>query len=383
MKKFKLIFRAAVFLAAAVMFATGCGSDEPPSLTAPNETVEQAKRNKEQIEELLEQYFVFVDGGTFMMGCIPDVNRHCGWNEEPAHSVTLSGFRIGRHELTQRLWELVMGDNPSEEKGGNLPVTNISWDDIQIFVSTLNAVTGKEYRLPTEAEWEFAERGGNKSNGYKYSGSDEHGDVAWYASNSDHSIQPVATKQPNELGIYDMTGNVREWVYDWYMEEYNESPAVNPTGPSAKEARRFEMTSNGPGYMIFKICVSILLGEPPLGQFGPFRVTRGGSYGDSEDGVYERSYSSPDNRVGWVGFRLAHGAARNTRVPAAAAPKTAAADTLVSPRDVSSDPEFIAMAFVRGGTFTMGCTAGQDSACFDDEKPAHKVMVGDFYLGKY
>ena len=283
----------------------GCNNDTTLSSTE-SETVKLAKQHKKQIEELLEQYFVPVPGGTFTMGCNWE-DKFCGFHEGPAHSVTLSSFRIGKHELTQQLWKLVMGDNPSEYKGNDLPVTNVSWDDIQVFISVLNAVTGKEYRLPTEAEWEYAARGGNKSKGYRYSGSDEHDDVAWHAFNSDHKIQWVGTKQPNELGIYDMSGNVREWVNDWYAEEYSSSPEVNPKGPSAKEARSIEMTSRGHFYVFFKICISLLFFESPLWQFQPERVTRGGSYGDSDDGVYMRSYSSPDNHTNYIGFRLVRG----------------------------------------------------------------------------
>jgi len=134
------------------------------------------------------------------------------------------------------------GDNHSEYKMGHLPVENAYWDEVQRFIDKLNKQTGKKYRLPTEAEWEYAARGGNKSKGYKYSGSDNFDDVAWYGWDSDsygNSIrrtQPVGTKLPNELGIYDMSGNVSEWVSDWYGK-YSAEAKTDPQGPSSGSKR--------------------------------------------------------------------------------------------------------------------------------------------------
>ncbi len=144
-------------------------------------------------------------------------------------------------EVTQELWEAVMGSNPSSFKGcPNCPVEQVSWDDIQQFISKLNAKTGKKYRLPSEAEWEYAARGGKKSKGYKYAGSNEIEAVAWYDENSEDKTHPVGQKSPNELGIYDMTGNVWEWCSDRYEESYySSSPGNKPQGPASGRYRVF------------------------------------------------------------------------------------------------------------------------------------------------
>jgi hypothetical protein len=166
-----------------------------------------------------------VAGGTFQMG------YNLAYDECPVHSVTLSSYYIGKTEVTQALWEAVMGSNPSSFKGNNLPVEQVSWEDCQTFITKLNQLTGQKFRLPTEAEWEYAARGGKNSKGYEYSGSNKLGDVAWYNSKKTH---PVATKQPNELGIYDMTGNVDEWCQDWYDDSYyRNSPSKDPSGPTS------------------------------------------------------------------------------------------------------------------------------------------------------
>jgi len=217
---------------------------------------------------------VHVKGGTFTMGCTPEQGNDCDSDENPAHKVTLSDFYIGKYEVTQKLWKEVMDDNPSEFKGDNLPVENINWEEIQTFILMLNKKTGKKYRLPTEAEWEYAARGGNKSKGYKYSGSNDVVYVAWYDGNSDEATHPIGTKEPNELGIYDMSGNVWEWVNDWH-DGYSSgsSPEINPTGPSS----------------------------------GSLRVLRGGVYHDFEQHcrIANRFGNSPGDRYISFGFRLA------------------------------------------------------------------------------
>ena len=171
---------------------------------------------------------VAVEGGTFTMGATSEQdNPYSG--EKPAHRVTLSDYYIGETELTQALWRAVMGSNPSYFKGDNLPVGHVSWDDCQTFIRKLNAATGKNFRLPTEAEWEFAARGGNKSYHTKYAGGSDLSSVAWCYDNSDDKTHPVAQKSPNELGLYDMSGNVWEWCQDYYDSDYySRSPSTNP-----------------------------------------------------------------------------------------------------------------------------------------------------------
>ena len=178
-----------------------------------------------------------VEGGTFTMGATEEQVSYADADEKPAHKVTLSSYMIGKTEVTQELWQAVMGTKPGYFSGTNLPVEKVSWEDCQAFINKLNAVTGKTFRLPTEAEWEFAARGSNKSKGYVYSGSNTLNDVAWYGDNSS-GTHPVATKAPNELGIYDMSGNVWEWCSDWYSYNYySVSPEYNPPGYSSASAR--------------------------------------------------------------------------------------------------------------------------------------------------
>ena len=175
---------------------------------------------------------VRVEAGTFTMGATVEMMYTLD-DEKPTHRVTLTNdYYMGKYEVTQALWQAVMGNNPSEFKGGNLPVENVSWNDCQEFISKLNRITGKTFRLPTEAEWEYAAHGGKKSRGYQYSGSNNLSDVAWCTDNSGNKTHTVGTKQPNELGIYDMSGNVWEWCQDRYGK-YSSSSQVNPTGANS------------------------------------------------------------------------------------------------------------------------------------------------------
>ncbi len=181
--------------------------------------------NKNEIE------MVFVEGGTFQMG-----SNNYPYDEKPIHSVVLSSFKIGKYEVTQRQWKVIM----SIISGGysdcdSCPIQNVSWDDAQEFIRRLNVRTGLNYRLPTEAEWEYAARGGKESKGYIYSGSNDLGSVAWCSENSGDKTHVVGTKLPNELGIYDMTGNVWEWCADWYGL-YTIKSQKNPSGPSADKS---------------------------------------------------------------------------------------------------------------------------------------------------
>lgn len=180
---------------------------------------------------------VAVEGGTFTMGATAEQDGDAYDDEKPAHQVTLSDYWLGETEVTEGLWMAVMGKNPSHDKyGGTYPVENVSWDDCQTFISRLNELTGESFRLPTEAEWEFAARGGTRSEGYKYSGGNTIGDVAWYLNNSGNAKHPAATKSPNELGLCDMSGNVLEWCQDWYGN-YDSAAQTNPTGPVTGSTR--------------------------------------------------------------------------------------------------------------------------------------------------
>ena len=230
-----------------------------------------SRKTKQVLQRLIDN-MIEVNGGTFTMGATSEQGSEAESDEKPAHKVTLSDYYIGKYEVTQEEWSAVMGNNPSYFKGVNNPVEYVSWNDCQKFIKKLNDLTGLQFRLPTEAEWEYAARGGNKSQGYKYSGSNTIGDVAWCIGNSSSTTHQVGTKQPNELGIYDMSGNVWELCSDWYSY-YSSSPTTNPTGPTT----------------------------------GSRRVKRGGDWWGI---VYScrvsyRSSSGPGISSNWVGFRLA------------------------------------------------------------------------------
>ena len=173
-----------------------------------------------------------VDGGRFYMGATSEQYSDAESDEYPEHLVELSSYYIGVCEVTRELWMFVMY-GATKYKGDNNAVKNVSWNECQVFISKLNDLTGKKYRLPTEAEWEFAARGGNMSNSYLYSGGNYIGDVAWYNENSSDR-KSVGQKFANELGLYDMSGNVLEWCNDWYDENYySNSPTTNPQGPKS------------------------------------------------------------------------------------------------------------------------------------------------------
>ena len=211
---------------------------------------------------------VEVRGGTFRMGATSEQGCDAYDWEKPVHSVTLSGYYIGKTEVTQALWKAVMGSNPSYFKGDDLPVECVSWDDCQEFIRKLNSLTGQHFRLPTEAEWEFACRGGNNSLGYKYSGSDNIDNVAWYDGNSGDKTHPVATKSANELGIYDMSGNVWEWCCDWYGD-YTSGALTNPKGPESGSGRVYR---GGSWFILARYCRSSF-------RHFNFPTGRGGSLG--------------------------------------------------------------------------------------------------------
>ncbi len=223
----------------------------------------------------VELEMVYVKGGTFMMGATEEQGDDAYDDEYPVHEVTLTDYYIGKYVVTQGLWKAVMGSNPSYfQKGDDYPVEQVSWNDIQTFLTKLNQMTGKKYALPTEAQWEYAARGGVKSKGYKYSGGDNIDEVAWYWGNSEekYSTSPVGKKSPNELGIYDMSGNVLEWCSDGY-NSYSSRAQTNPTGPST----------------------------------GSYRVIRGGSWNFNAGycRVSNRDSYSPGIRSNGLGFRVA------------------------------------------------------------------------------
>jgi formylglycine-generating enzyme required for sulfatase activity len=185
----------------------------------------------------LEIEMVDVMGGSFLMGCTVEQGNNCFGNEFPVHQVTLSAYKIGKYEVTQAQWREVMGNNPSSFRDcDKCPVEQVNWNDVQDFISKLNEKTGKTYRLPTEAEWEFAARGANGSRRYIYSGSNNLDDVAWYEVTGNSKTHEVGMKIPNELGIYDMSGNVWEWCSDW-SGVYNAAEETNPSGATTGKNR--------------------------------------------------------------------------------------------------------------------------------------------------
>lgn len=222
--------------------------------------------------------FVFVKGGCFQMG---DTFGDGDSDEKPVHEVCVNDFYIGKYDVTQGQWKAIMGNNPSffSSCGDNCPVDSVSWNDARGFIKKLNEKTGRNYRLPTEAEWEYAARSGGKHEEWAgTSDKSELGDYAWYATNSDYTPHPVGQKQPNGPGLYDMSGNVFQWVQDWYDSNYySNSPRNNPKGPDS----------------------------------GQGRVLRGGSWDNDAGGVVSgvraslRTWSGSSDRVNDIGFRLA------------------------------------------------------------------------------
>lgn len=289
-------------------FCPECGNSLSVLPEAENErrAREEAARFKDRIFTVNGVSFemVAVKGGTFTMGATSEQGSDAYNCERPTHSVTLDDYYIGKFEVTQELWEAVMGSNPSSFKGSKLPVEQVSWYEAVEFCNRLSEERGRSpyysieksrkdpnnkneddalkwtvrvnpnadgFRLPTEAEWEYAARGGNRSKHYKYSGSSSINDVAWYNGNSGSETHAVGTKSPNELGIYDMSSNVWEWCHDWYGS-YGSGSQTNPQGPSS----------------------------------GSHRVLRGGSWNDSARNcrVSLRYNFAPDFRIINGGFRL-------------------------------------------------------------------------------
>ena len=225
----------------------------------------------------IDSVMALVAGGPFIMGCTSEQGSDCWPAGRPPHSVTVSDFYIGKYEVTQKEWREVMGKDPSSFKNcDNCPVENVSWDDIQEFLVKLNKKTGDTYRLPTEAEWEYAARGGALSEGYKYSGSNSEDEVSWHYGNSGKKTHPVGQKRPNELGLYDMTGNVWEWCADDWHDSYTGAPSTG----------------------------QVWIDSPRVEE----RVNRGGSW-DTRSPQYlrlaTRNQNMSSNRASGLGFRLA------------------------------------------------------------------------------
>lgn len=241
--------------------------------TAPEKKRQTPKKDSEQkpskpsneaIIQRLVKNMVYVEGGTFTMGATSEQESDALSDEKPTHQVTLSSFSIGKYEVTQEEWEAVMGNNPSSFKGAKRPVESVSWSDCRQFIRKLRTLTGKNFRMPTEAEWEYAARGGNKSRGYKYSGSNILDDVGWYDSNSSSSTHDVGQLDPNELGLYDMSGNVWEWCADWYGS-YDSNSQSNPEGPSSGSLR---VVRGGSWLLYARTCrVSIRISYSPGGAY--------------------------------------------------------------------------------------------------------------------
>ena len=266
-----ILFAPLLSLLLGGVLVVSCGDDDAQTSSSDQNGGTPAFDGKDKVYTVNGVSFkmIAVKGGTFQMGSDDGYE----W-EKPVHQVTLSDYYIGETEVTQELWTAVMGSNPSHFTGDMLrPVENVSWDDCQTFISKLNQLTGGRFLLPTEAQWEYAARGGNKSKGYTYSGSDAEDDVAWYWYNSDRMTHPVKTKAPNELGIYDMSGNVWEWCSDWYGD-YSSAAQTDPTGPAT----------------------------------GSYRVRRGGSWDDiaASCRVAYRISGAPTNTINYLGLRLAY-----------------------------------------------------------------------------
>ena len=262
---------ASAVLVGLIWLLAGSGmSDGTP--TPPSSQDNSSLSYYPKIIDNLVNNMVYVEGGTFSMGATSEQGEDADYDEKPTHQVTLSSFSIGKYEVTQEEWEAVMESNTSKFKGAKFPVEQVSWNDCQEFIRKLNQMTGKKFRLPTEAEWEYAARGGSKSRGYKYAGGNDLGSVAWYNDNSGRKTHEVGQKQPNELGLYDMAGNVLEWCQDW-KGNYSSSSQSNPQGPSS----------------------------------GSLRVYRGGSwhYDARYCRVSNRINSTPDARNNDLGLRLA------------------------------------------------------------------------------
>ena len=349
-----------------------------------------------------------VEGGTFMMGATREQESQALDCEKPVHEVTLSNYYIAQTEVTQELWTAVMGNNPSKITGAsNLPVERVSWFDCQEFILKLNRLTGKSFRLPTEAEWEYAARGGNKSKGYIYSGGNNVRNVAWFAENDDNTTHPVMTKAPNELGIYDMSGNVWEWCVDWYGD-YNQDTQINPIGPfdgsyrisrggswmndnsyCRVSYRRILTQDNIDGVRGMRLALDedsspkFRLSEPVItlkvGEELPVEILNGrGTYTVTENKEFT-SCAVNGNKLMVTGTKVG---TTTIHLTDAFTGETAVVTAIVSLPDQEFEVNGVSfkMIAVQGGTFTMGAN-NDDMEARENERPAHLVTVPDYSIG--
>ena len=327
-----------------------------------------------------------VDGGTFTMGATQEQGSDdAERNEKPVHSVTLSSYSIGETEVTQALWQAVMGESFSQiisrngwnsfGIGDGYPMYDVSWDDCQTFIRKLNRLTGKHFRLPTEAEWEYAARGGSKSRGYKYSGSNTLGNVAWYRDNSGGKTHPVKGKNPNELGLYDMSGNVWEWCQDRYGS-YSSGSQTNPTGSNSGSIRVYR---GGSRHAFASCCCSSYrVGVTPgsrLSDLGLRLVLSEDDQTDKETDAItnsstmsQTSYQAELKRQQSELKRQQDEKYRN--------------ELNASQQTFTVNGVSFKMIRVDGGTFTMGATPEQGSDAERYEKPAHSVTLSSYYIGE-
>ncbi len=254
----------------------------PAKPQKPSRTVAPAIVHSQQwaVDRILDN-MVKVDGGHLMMGDPNGAKEDTSADNVPVHEVILSPYYIGRYEVTEEEWQLIMGNNPSDKANGlvvskSCPVDNVSWEECQQFISKISQLTGRNFRLPTEAEWEFAAKGDSPTE-WQYAGGTDIDEYGWFVGNSSRVKHPVGQKRPNALGLYDMTGNVREWCQDFYQKDYYaQSPETDPQGP----------------------------------EQGTRHVIRGGSFNNQDEActVTYRSYSTPDNKNKFTGLRLAYSA---------------------------------------------------------------------------
>ena len=354
---------------------------------------------------------IYVEGGPCMTGATDEQASDAYSQEKPAHWNTLSDYLIGETEVTQALWMAVMGDNPSSFTGDlQLPVERVSWVDCMEFLDRLNELTGKDYRLPTETEWEYAARGGIFNQGFKYAGSNTIDDVAWYSSNSSGKTHAVRTKVPNELGIYDMSGNVFEWCQDWY-NTYSSGMSVNPTGPDSGTARvnrggsfssadrlcrvpyrrgntpttannsiGLRLALDAPGTHRFDLSPHVVRME--VGEYRTVNILNG----SSSYTLYNPSTAVVDGRI--EGERLlltGMGEGTVTLVVKDNTTQDRAFVTVIVTKRHEPEPvpvlnDTIWMEYVKGGTFTMGGSDEQGSGVTDNELPTHQVTLSSYYI---